>query len=201
MQYSIGVAVILMAACANRPGSEAGEAGSPAETTRGSGGTQPSTADPASGDDGSAGTPTPTTTDDDSTAGAPAIVANVEGVTTSGRSGGYTFAVTLRSPDTGCDQYADWWEVLDTDGALLYRRILAHSHVDEQPFTRTGGPVAIDAQTEVWVRAHIHGAAAAPEGYGGQMMRGTVSGGFTVDDGDALPLLHEQPPLPESCAF
>lgn len=51
----------------------------------------------------------------------------------------------MRSPDRDCGLYADWWEVVGEDGRLLYRRILMHSHPDEQPFTRPGGPVAIAA--------------------------------------------------------
>ncbi|MCB0054175.1 MAG: hypothetical protein KDE24_32035, partial [Caldilinea sp.] len=68
-------------------------------------------------------------------------VADVFGVTVRGDDGAYQFSVEIASPDTGCNQYADWWEVLDSDGNLLYRRILTHSHVDEQPFIRSGGPV------------------------------------------------------------
>lgn len=50
---------------------------------------------------------------------------------------GDTVSVTLRHPDTGWDHYADAWEVLDTDGARLGLRVLAHPHVNEQPFTRS----------------------------------------------------------------
>ena len=79
----------------------------------------------------------------------------------SGGPGGYTFAVTLRSPDTGCERYADWWEVVSADGsALVYRRILGHSHVDEQPFTRSLSGVEIPSGTgsvEVRARDSVHG--------------------------------------------
>ena len=67
-------------------------------------------------------------------------------VSVSGSAQSYTFSVTLRSSDTGCDHYADWWEVLSSDGELIYRRVLLHSHVDEQPFTRSG--TLIDVQED-----------------------------------------------------
>ncbi len=102
-----------------------------------------------------------------------APAADVLNVAVQGEPGAYHFSVEIASPDTGCDQYADWWEVLDRNGSLLYRRILTHSHVEEQPFVRSGGPVAIALDTEVWVRAHLY-----PTGYGGQAMRGSVAGGF-----------------------
>ena len=92
----------------------------------------------------------------------------------SGEAGDYTFTVTVRSPDTGCEQYADWWEVVSPEGdSLIYRRILTHSHVDEQPFTRRGGPVAIARDSTVVVRAHMNNS-----GYGGQAMHGTPADGF-----------------------
>jgi hypothetical protein len=123
--------------------------------------------------------------------------ADVTAVSVGGAPGGYTFSVTLSSPDTGCEQYANWWEVLDANGALLYRRILGHSHVDEQPFTRSGGPVAVEANDVVWVRAHMH-----PNGYGGQLMRGTPGGAFEVVSQPAgWPDVAAEPPQPGGCAF
>ena len=44
--------------------------------------------------------------------------------------------VTLTHPDTGWDHYADLWQVYAPDGTLLAERVLAHPHVNEQPFTR-----------------------------------------------------------------
>src|SRR5262252_1297487 len=64
-------------------------------------------------------------------------LAHVVQVQVSGNAGAFSFSVTVRSPDSGCARYADWWEVVSTDGKLLHRRILMHSHVDEQPFTRS----------------------------------------------------------------
>ena len=48
----------------------------------------------------------------------------------------WTFAVTVRHDDRDPDHWADWWRVRTTDGRELGRRVLLHSHVDEQPFTR-----------------------------------------------------------------
>ncbi len=123
-------------------------------------------------------------------------VADVKAVAVSGEPNAYTFAVTVQSPDTGCDRYANWWEVLGEDGRLLYRRILRHSHVDEQPFEREGGPVAIAADARVFVRAHLH-----PGGYGGAVMVGTPAGAFTVaEDPPAFdPKIESAEPQPKGC--
>lgn len=112
-------------------------------------------------------------------------------------SASLVFSVGIESPDTGCDQYANWWEVITTDGTLLYRRILAHSHITEQPFVRSGGPVELSEETEVYVRAHMH-----PSGYGGVAYRGSVSAGFEAFelDADFATELAEADPLPTSCA-
>jgi hypothetical protein len=128
----------------------------------------------------------------------PDIQADVLSVSVNGEPGAYNFSVTVGSPDEGCSQYADWWEVISQDGALLYRRILLHSHVNEQPFTRSGGPVPIDAEEIVLVRAHMH-----PAGYGGILVQGTVAGGFEpVELGaDFASDLAEAPPLPQGCNF
>lgn len=82
------------------------------------------------------------------------------------RDQGYRFDVTLRHADTGWDHYADAWEVLAPDGAVLGRRVLAHPHVNEQPFTRSLGGVRVPAGIDrVRIRAHdsVHG-------YGGREM-------------------------------
>jgi hypothetical protein len=124
--------------------------------------------------------------------------ANVIAVEASGRPGAYDFSVRITSPDRGCQQYADWWEVLSERGELLYRRILGHSHSNEQPFERSGGPVNIAATQVVWVRAHMH-----PGGYGGTLLRGSVQGGFR----QAAPVpgfaagVESLAPQPDSCAF
>ncbi len=110
----------------------------------------------------------------------------------------YTFSVRLKSPDTGCDQYANWWEVITDDGNLVYRRILGHSHVTEQPFTRSGGPVSVDENQELIIRGHMNNS-----GYGPKVFRGSITSGFeraTIDK-DFAEDLKEQQPLPTNCAF
>ncbi len=124
--------------------------------------------------------------------------ADVTAVQVRGGPGAYEFDVAIQSPDTGCQQYADWWEVVGVDGKLIYRRVLAHSHVDEQPFARSGGPVPIAADTVVWVRAHMN-----TGGYGGVAFKGTPAGGFVRAEpapGFAADVAR-QPPLPDGCAF
>lgn len=136
-------------------------------------------------------TPAPITTQ-----GGPS--ASVTAVEVTGSAGAYTFGATVRSDETGCDQYADWWEVVTPDGQLVYRRILNHSHPDEQPFLRTGGPVDVQPDEELVVRAHLH-----PTGFGAQAMRGTAGGGFAATElaSDFAAELATAAPLPESCWF
>ncbi len=126
------------------------------------------------------------------------MLADVVEVTPRGEAGRYSFAVTIASPDTGCDQYADWWEVVNSAGELLYRRILAHSHVNEQPFTRSGGPIEIESDDTVIVRAHMN-----PGGYGGQALIGSVDTGFEVtsDELEISDDVEAQDPLPGNCTF
>ncbi len=74
--------------------------------------------------------------------------------------GSYRFDVTLRHADSGWEHYADGWEVLSPEGAILGKRILYHPHVDEQPFTRSLSGVRVPAGTrQVLIRAHdlVHG--------------------------------------------
>jgi len=72
----------------------------------------------------------------------------------------YTFSVTVAHTDEGWDHYADRWEIVAPDGRVLATRVLLHPHVDEQPFIRSLGDVAIpDGIEAVEVRAHdsVHG--------------------------------------------
>lgn len=76
----------------------------------------------------------------------------------------YSFSVTVRHADEGWDHYADRWEVLSLDGKVLATRVLAHPHVDEQPFTRSLSGVKLPAGTkEVRLRANdkVHGTGGA----------------------------------------
>ena len=124
--------------------------------------------------------------------------AKVTEVQATGASNNYTFAVTVNSPDTGCDRFADWWEVITPEGELLYRRVLLHSHVDEQPFQRTGGKVAIAPEREVIVRVHM-----SDSGYSPVAQTGTVKSGFTATtlEPDFASNLESVEPLPQGCAF
>ncbi len=80
--------------------------------------------------------------------------------------GSYRFNVSVLHADTGWSHYADRWEVVAPDGAVLATRVLHHPHVGEQPFTRGLGGVRIpEGMTSVAVRARdsVHG-------YGGAEM-------------------------------
>jgi len=125
-------------------------------------------------------------------------LAEVTEVTITGEEYEYSFSVTIKSPDTGCDQYADWWEVFTENGTLVYRRILGHSHVNEQPFTRSGGKIEIAKDQKVFVRAHMNNL-----GYGTRIFSGTVAGGLFASDLDVgfAMELSTTAPLPENCAF
>ena len=126
------------------------------------------------------------------------VSADVLEVSVTGNPGAYTFSVTIRSPDTGCNLYANWWEVLSQEGRLLYRRILLHSHVNEQPFTRSGSPTPIQPNQTVIVRAHMH-----PSGYGGSAQQGTVAAGFKPVNlpADFAAAVAAQSPQPSGCNF
>ena len=93
-----------------------------------------------------------------------ADVQNVKIHTGGGNS--WTFRVTVRHADEGWEHYADRWEILSNDGQILSTRILAHPHVNEQPFTRSLSGTSIPQNiTSITIRAHdkLHG-------YGGKTM-------------------------------
>ncbi|WP_299222513.1 hypothetical protein [uncultured Aquimarina sp.] len=128
----------------------------------------------------------------------PSANADVTNVSVTGEENNYTFSVEIKSPDLGCNQYADWWEIVSEDGTLLYRRILGHSHVNEQPFIRSGGPVNIAKDKIVYIRAHMNN-----QGYGNVVFKGSVSVGFSQETLETTfaSELETTAPLPNGCAF
>jgi len=75
-------------------------------------------------------------------------------------NGSWTFQVTVRHADEGWEHYADRWEILSEKGKILSTRILAHPHVNEQPFTRNlSGTTIPENTTSITIRAHdkVHG--------------------------------------------
>lgn len=84
--------------------------------------------------------------------------------------GTYSFSVTVKSDDTGWDKYADRWEVVTQQGAILGTRVLAHPHEDEQPFTREQSGISIPPTIKaVIIRAHDK-----IEGFGGKEYKLTI---------------------------
>lgn len=61
----------------------------------------------------------------------------VDATATALGDGRYRIDATVRHDDEGWDHYANRWDVLAPDGAVLGSRELLHPHVDEQPFTRS----------------------------------------------------------------
>jgi len=135
--------------------------------------------------------------------------ANVVAVAVSGNPRNYTFNVSVESADVDCSQFANWWEVLTEAGSLVFRRILQHCHTDENgttdpnapgnTFTRDGGPVDIEADDVVIVRAHMN-----TGGYNGTVMKGSVTGGFSewLDIGADFALdVEAEDPQPTGCLF
>ncbi len=95
----------------------------------------------------------------------------------------WTFSVTVAHPDEGWEHYADGWDVVLPDGTTVkpqpnapFTRVLAHPHVDEQPFTRSASRIHIPADVQrVRVRAHD-----SRHGWGGREVvvdLGTAQGG------------------------
>jgi hypothetical protein len=70
------------------------------------------------------------------------------------------FVVTVRHADEGWKHYANAWQVVAPDGRVLATRVLAHPHVEEQPFTRALDGVEVPAGIDtVRIRARdsLHG--------------------------------------------
>ncbi|MFD2741046.1 hypothetical protein ACFSUD_15790 [Sulfitobacter aestuarii] len=67
----------------------------------------------------------------------------------------WNFDVTVQHDDTGWDDYADAWRILDEQGNVLGQRNLAHPHVDEQPFTRSLSGIAVPSGVkEIEIQVH-----------------------------------------------
>ena len=108
--------------------------------------------------------------------------------TGSGRGSTWTFHVTVEHPDTGWEDYADGWDVVTPDGAVLkpdpsspFTRLLLHPHENEQPFTRSQSGIVIpEGVTQVRVRAHD-----LVDGFGGREvlvdLMATAGEGFEVE--------------------
>jgi len=84
----------------------------------------------------------------------------IDATATQANDGSWRFNVTLRHDDTGWDHYANQWQVVTNDGKVLATRVLAHPHVEEQPFTRSKSGIRIpESEDSVIVRAgdSVHG--------------------------------------------
>lgn len=73
--------------------------------------------------------------------------AEIVGVEAEPGADGWRVSVTIRHADTGWDDYADGWRVI-ADGEVVGTRVLAHPHVEEQPFTRSMSGIAIPEGAE-----------------------------------------------------
>jgi len=126
------------------------------------------------------------------------IKADIQKISFNGKEGQYTFAVTIKSDEIGCDQYADWWEVISADGVLLYRRVLEHSHPEEQPFIRSGTSISIKKTEKIYIRAHM-----SNQGFTGNTFVGSIANGFasTKEPLTFNKNIEFQDPLPQGCAF
>ncbi len=71
----------------------------------------------------------------------------------------WTFSVTVKHDDKGPNHWVDWWRVRTPEGRELGRRVLLHSHEDEQPFTRDERIRVPPNPRSVVVEAHdkVHG--------------------------------------------
>lgn len=71
-----------------------------------------------------------------------------------------SFSVTLEHDDQGWSHYADQWDVMTLDNALLGSRVLHHPHDNEQPFTRSLSGVKVPqgvSQVKIRARDSVHG--------------------------------------------
>ncbi len=127
--------------------------------------------------------------------GAVVLPAAANGIDYSGQPNNYTLKVQIQSPDTSCDQRADWWEVITPDGQLLARKSIGTLHQDEQPFSDALSPVSITPDQTVLIRAHFRGdyfsgadllvdermgGYYSKSGYTDQALKGSIAEGFKV---------------------
>jgi len=110
----------------------------------------------------------------------------------------YTVRIGIASPDTGCEQFANWWEIVTPEGKLVYRRILAHSHVTEQPFVRGASKVQLDKDQEYYIRVHMNNT-----GYSRFGHQGSITSSFRSTElpEDFALELEKKEPLPKGCDF
>jgi hypothetical protein len=129
-----------------------------------------------------------------------AAMPNHADVLTVGFGGGnldYQVSPTIRSPDLGCEQYVDWWEVITPQGELIFRRTFESPHIDEQPFTDIVQHVPIESDVPYIYRAHMF-----PDGYGGAYRFQTQTGQDVDDPTDyasMFPELADKGPQPPPC--
>ena len=100
--------------------------------------------------------------------------------------GKYTFKVNLYGPTKRCQQYVDWWEILNEDQELKDRRFFNHGHIDQQPFPDTSNPIQVEQDQTLIIRAHLHNESepsqnAEKTGYEArQAWKGTIKKGFKM---------------------
>jgi len=127
------------------------------------------------------------------------LFARVTSVTARGSTGEYDLTVTLDVPDLGCEQYADWWEVIDPETDVLRARQPLDRpwlQAGDRESTLQGAPILLDQQ--VVVRVHMH-----PHGYGGLAAIGNVKDGIVPsEDFELADRFHdaaERGEVPEPC--
>ncbi len=66
----------------------------------------------------------------------------------------WAVSVTLKHADSGWDHYADDWRIVDANGKVIANRVLAHPHIDEQPFTRSQSHIRLPDSGVIYLEAH-----------------------------------------------
>lgn len=85
------------------------------------------------------------------------LCASVIGAEMSRQGDTWTFALTVLSDDISAREYADQWELRTPAGDVIATRVLAHAHIDEQPFTRSLSGVEIPTGTTTLIGVARHG--------------------------------------------